>query len=127
MMMMMMMMTMAELDVECIHQATASVDIDSTLLHRPNGSAFLLPACPGCPEKEAVKREYSGSSSFIRFQIAANARILTLFGLRGAHVVVAVCDAGQLLKVQVQRVVAGALQVGHTRRQLYRLSAFNHH
>ena len=32
--------TMTELDVECIHQATAFVDIDSTLLHRPTAAGF---------------------------------------------------------------------------------------
>ena len=33
---------MTKLDVECIHQAiyTASVDIDSTLLHRPTAAGF---------------------------------------------------------------------------------------
>jgi len=33
-------LAMTELDVECIHQATASVDIDSTLLHRPTAAGF---------------------------------------------------------------------------------------
>jgi len=32
--------TMTELDVECIHQATAFVDIDSTLLHRPTAAGL---------------------------------------------------------------------------------------
>jgi len=32
--------TMTELDVECIHQATTSVDIDSTLPHRPTAAGF---------------------------------------------------------------------------------------
>jgi len=32
--------TMTELDVECIHQATASVDIDNTLLHKPTAAGF---------------------------------------------------------------------------------------
>ena len=32
--------TMTELDVECVHQATASVDIDSTLLHRLIDAGF---------------------------------------------------------------------------------------
>jgi len=32
--------TMTELDVECIHQVKATVDIDSTLLHRPTAAAF---------------------------------------------------------------------------------------
>jgi len=33
--------TVTELDVECIHQATAFVNIDSTLLHRPAFSTYL--------------------------------------------------------------------------------------
>jgi len=32
--------TMTDLDVECIHQATASVDIDRTLLHKPKAAGF---------------------------------------------------------------------------------------
>jgi len=32
--------TTTELDVECIHQATAFVDIDSTSLHRPTAAGF---------------------------------------------------------------------------------------
>jgi len=32
--------TMTELDVECIHQMTAFVDIDSTLLHRLTADSF---------------------------------------------------------------------------------------
>jgi len=32
--------TMTKLDVECIYQATAFVDIDSTLLHRPTAAGF---------------------------------------------------------------------------------------
>jgi len=32
--------TVTELDVECIYQGTASVDIDSTLLHRPTAVGF---------------------------------------------------------------------------------------
>ena len=32
--------TMTELDVEFVHQATASVDIDSALLHRPTAARF---------------------------------------------------------------------------------------
>ena len=32
--------TMTQLDIECIHQATASVSIDSTLLHRPTAISF---------------------------------------------------------------------------------------
>ena len=32
--------TVTELDVECIHQATESVDIDSTMLHRPTAAGF---------------------------------------------------------------------------------------
>ena len=33
--------TMTEINVECIHQTTASVDIDSTLLHRPTAGSFM--------------------------------------------------------------------------------------
>jgi len=32
--------TMTELDVECIHQASAFIDIDSTLLHKPSAAGF---------------------------------------------------------------------------------------
>jgi len=32
--------TMTDLDVECIHQATTFVDIDSTLLHKPTAAGF---------------------------------------------------------------------------------------
>jgi len=32
--------TMIELDVKCIHQATAPVDIDSTLLRKPTAVGF---------------------------------------------------------------------------------------
>jgi len=35
-----MLQTMTKLEVECIHQVTASVDIDSTLLHRPTAVGF---------------------------------------------------------------------------------------
>ena len=37
--------TMTELDIECIHQVTASVDIDSTLLHRRDSCQLLAHTC----------------------------------------------------------------------------------